>query len=104
MVTGGINFPVAGDTPGINGTRPERDRNTLRDMASGMPARNKAAVHTFAVALWKKRNQESSVAVDPLIDGFVTDGAAGQIKRNTASDQFRRPAQTEFGFHVVAKR
>ena len=59
--------------------------------------------HAFAMALWKKGNEVSSVGVDPLIDGLVADGKSGAVAADAACDEFGRPAQTELGLDIGAQ-
>ncbi len=102
VVACGVYFPVTGGTPGIDRLGAQGDGYALRNVAFGMLAANKPAAHTFAMALWKKRDQVTSVGVDPLIDRFVADGESGEIAADAAGDEFRGPTQTELGFDVAA--
>jgi hypothetical protein len=89
VIASGIDFPVTGDAPGIDGGRSERNGDAQRDVATRVFAGNEAAMHAFAMRFGEQRNEEASVAVDPLVNGFMADGATGQIERNAACDQFR---------------
>ena len=103
MVAGGVNLPVAGATPGLDGARALGDGHAERNVAFGVFAADKTPAHAFAMALWKKGNEVSSVGVEPLIDGLVADGKSGAVAADAACDEFGRPAQTELGLDIGAQ-
>lgn len=86
VVAGSIDLPMAGDPSGVDGLRALRNGNALGDVELGVFARNKAAMHPLAMAFREEGNEVAGAAVDPLIDGFVTDGKAWQVEGYTPRD------------------
>jgi len=89
VVACGVHLPVTGGTPGIDGIGTHGDGDSQRNVAPGVFAADKPATHAFAMALWKKRDEMTSVGIDPLINGLVADGEGGEIEPDAASDEFR---------------
>ena len=103
VIAGGVDFPMTDDAPGVDGRGPMRNGNAKRNAASGVFARNKAAMHAFAMTLGKEGNQLTGTAIDPLINGLVTDGETRPVERKASCDQFRRPAQAQFGSNIITQ-
>jgi len=98
----GVGLPMPGHAPGGDRAGALGDWNAVRDVLLEMFAFNVTAISAFAVGLGEKTSKPGSVGIDPLVNGFVADAFAGKLERQAARNEFRGPAQAEFGLDIAA--
>ena len=91
VVANGIDLPVAGFLPVVDGLGAVLDRNSLGDVQFFMSAVMSFAP-AFAVMTRQKRNQFPGISTDPLVDGFRADCGGHFSLLPASGDLFGRPA------------
>jgi hypothetical protein len=81
---GGVDFPMSGLAAGLGGPGAFEDRHTSGNVIFPVSASDIASFHSFSMPSGKKPNEMTGVDVEPAVDSFVADMAAGQIEPNPA--------------------
>ncbi len=99
----GIRFPMADVKASENGLRAFFDGDPLWNMRffmfPGVPS-----VFALAMGSHEEQNKRGGILVDPLINGFMTNGSFRVFDGQSPGDKFWRPSQTKAFFDIVSDK